>query len=193
MRLSALNQNKPVMSYPYWKFCSSLSFLPWTSCEKANEKGSQCPRWKFASLFACKAWSLYTAPLSDRNLAWDLPFLLVQGQHWKPYQLLMISEPDENNRETRTQISALSSPSWRFIHCEALFVFKGGAVREGPDSSLQFLKILSTDRVVRWPNFPGKGYPIGQSANSRFWCTVKKRGHQMEKAVRAESCPLRRR
>lgn len=122
-------------------------------------------------------------PLSDRNLAWDSPFLQVQGEHRNRYQVLMISEPDENSRETCTQISALSSPSWRFIHCEALCVFKGGAVREGPDSSLQFLKYLPTDRVVRWPNFPGKGYPIGQSANSRFWCTVKKRGHQIEKAV----------
>ena len=181
------------------KTCDELSLLEvlflchfYLEPHVRNEQGSQCPPWKYKPLCLQGIVSI-DCPLSGRNLAWDLPFLTVWEEPWNRYQVLMISEADENNQETCTQISVLSSPSWRFIHCEALYVFKGEAVREGPESSLQFLKNLPTDRLVCWPNFPGKGYPIGQSANSRFWCTVKKYGHQIEKAAGVESCPLRRR
>ena len=177
--------------YPYWKFCSSAIStlnLMWEIL---------WGRLTVPSLKACKSLCLQGTVSVDCPPIWKKPGLglaLPPGAGGTPKPLSGADDfwtRRKQPRDVHTDFCAVVS----FLAICSLrgTVFKGGAVREGPDSSLQFLKNLPTDRVVRWPNFPGKGYPIGQSANSRFWCTVKKRGQQIEKAAGAESCPLRRR
>lgn len=134
---------KKVVSYPYWKVCymiliNVLSVMPLG------------PLGKSAGLFA------------SESPVWEKPGLgiaLPLGRALKPLSGALDFRATQRQQRLEHRFLCrhlLPGDLLTGRHCLSLYF------------SLQFLKILKPDIVVYRLNFPGEGYPVGQSANSRF-------------------------
>lgn len=139
---------KKIVSYPYWKVCymiliNVLSVTP------------PAPLGKSADLFASEMQSLQCP-------VWEKPGLGIALPLWralKPLSGALDFRATQRQQRLEHRFLCrhlLPGDLLTGRHCLSLYF------------SSQFLKILKPDIVVYRLNFPGEGYPVGQSANSRF-------------------------